>query len=133
MYPNTVSHVSLHYITSLNHLKHLLSVPYNRLHHYIISFIFYLFQIMPQNYHRRTERQQLSHELMLEAIQKVINGQSIRSVAKEYGASKTTLERKVKVFQGNQSATMKSSFTNRQIFTMDQEKEFSSLYFMKKP
>ncbi len=85
---------------------------------------------MVRNYKRKTHRVRKTGSEMEAAVNEVlVQGQSIRSVSKQYGIAKSYLARKIKMYKEigeGKEFTHKPNIGNRRVFTSEQETELAS-------
>lgn len=76
-----------------------------------------------RTYKRKTERANISREVIKRAVDEVINGSSIRKAAKDRKIDRTTLSRYVNKFKANPVSDVIKQYTNpRQVFSVEQVK-----------
>ncbi|RUS74915.1 hypothetical protein EGW08_017331 [Elysia chlorotica] len=79
---------------------------------------------MPRVYKRKTDRGQVCHDVMSEAIRDVLAGRSVRDVADERGISKSTLHRKVTQYLNSDTPDQErfdTDYKKALVFTHEQE------------
>lgn len=76
-----------------------------------------------RTYKRKTERANISKELIKQAVDEVFKGTSIRKAAKDNKIDRTTLSRYVNKLKANPESDVFKEYTNaRQVFSVEQEK-----------
>lgn len=81
---------------------------------------------MGRKYKRKTEIGLLSHEAMLAAVREVVEKDiKIRTVAKEKGIPKSTLQRYVRKYKNHAEAVLAPNYTHSLVFTKEQEENLS--------
>lgn len=83
---------------------------------------------MPQKYKRKEgakARDLIPAEIMKQAVEKVLNGSALHSVAKEFGLSRNTLRRYVRKIRGNGTTEFQPSYKANQVFSVEEENELS--------
>ncbi|GFO01393.1 tigger transposable element-derived protein [Plakobranchus ocellatus] len=84
---------------------------------------------MPRQYKRKTDRGQVNHDAMLDALREVLSGRSVRDVANERGISKSSLHRKCAQYLKSENPEQErfdTNFKKALIFTDKQEKLIAS-------
>lgn len=79
---------------------------------------------MPRSYKRKTDHGLVSHEVMLAAVQLVMDGISVRKASAEKSVSKSALARYVKKYRNNPNALLSPNYSHSQVFSLEQEKTF---------
>lgn len=81
---------------------------------------------MPRHYRRKTHRGLTPHETMKDAVSRVINGESLREVAKTMGISKSSLHRNVGKFKKDPDSRLEPNYTHKQVFSVDMEQNLAN-------
>lgn len=81
---------------------------------------------MPQKYKRKEgaiAREATPPDIMKQAVDKVLVGSALHTVAKEFGISRNTLRRYVRKIQNNECTNFKPSYSPNQVFSPQEETE----------
>lgn len=84
---------------------------------------------MPQNYKRKDgakPREKIDAEIMKTTVNKVLAGDQIHTVAKEFGLSKNTLRCYVRKVQHGQATEFSSCYNVKQVFSDEEENELAN-------
>ena len=80
---------------------------------------------MPRKHQRTTDRGLIPEAVYRDAVKRVLNGESAKSVAKELDIPRTSLRRKVDLIKTNETAYIGTNYGVTTVFTPDQEKTLS--------
>ena len=79
---------------------------------------------MPRVYKKESERQVTLHATMSAAVRRVVDGESLRIISREFEIPRSTLSRYVSVYKQDETAILEANFKKAQIFCDEQEQTF---------
>ena len=71
-----------------------------------------------------SERQVTPHATMSAAVRRVVDGESLRIISREFEIPRSTLSRYVSVYKQDETAILEANFKKAQIFSDEQEQTF---------
>lgn len=83
---------------------------------------------MPQKYKRKEgakARDPIPTDIMKQAVDRVLDGSALHTVAKEFGLSRNTLRRYVRKIQRNETTDFQPSYRPNQVFSAEEENELA--------
>ena len=87
--------------------------------------IYYLFADKScLEYIKKSERQVTPHATMSAAVRRVVDGESLRIISREFEIPRSTLSRYVSVYKQDETAILEANFKKAQIFSDEQEQTF---------
>ena len=74
--------------------------------------------------YKKSERQVTPHATMSAAVRRVVDGESLRIISREFEIPRSTLSRYVSVYKQDETAILEANFKKAQIFSDEQEQTF---------